>query len=543
MISQFTPPDSNETHRPVRWWQSIRWRLALGSMLVALLATALLATIMTAAINYYYGVDLRQRLTNIADNTAQRIGITYSQTGSLAAAVNTVLPSTPSQNAQNQDYLLLILNMNQNRPPRLIYPHFGNAQLGTVFTELLIAIADPSVQKGDFARISRAVVDARRNGHPTINEIGTSGPGAAPRLFVVQPIFDGGQSGARVVGVLIVIPRSVADNTVPTFLQTIRLAILIVSASIAVLAALAAILFSRTITRPLARLTSAAHVLASGDYSARVTTNSQSELGELASTFNEMAARLEKDVDELRKQELLRRELIMNITHDLATPLTAIAGLGESLVDGVNQDHEDYEATGRIIARETLRLRRLVQDLHLMAKVEAGAMQPQPKVLRLAAIVDEALAVLAPEFERTNVEPRNNIAFDLPPVWADPDMLMRVFSNLCDNALRHTPSGGAVVIEARQQEKMLEIAVTDTGRGIPPEALSRVFDRFYRADSSRHATTGGSGLGLAIVQAIVEAHGGTIRAENAPQGGARIVFTIPIAEQAPIWSYTTIPIR
>ena len=544
MISQFTPPDSNDTHRPVRWWQSIRWRLALGSMLVALLATALLAMIMTAAINYYYGVDLRQRLTNIADNTAQRIGITYSQTGSLAAAVNTVLPSTPSQNAQNQDYLLLILNMNQNRTtPRLIYPRFGNAQPGTVFAELLIAIADPYVQKGDFARISKAVVDARRNGHPTINEIGTSGPGAAPRLFVVQPIFDGGQSGARVVGVLIVIPRSVADNTVPTFLQTIRLAILIVSASIAVLAALAAILFSRTITRPLARLTSAAHVLASGDYSARVTTNSQSELGELASTFNEMAARLEKDMDELRKQELLRRELIMNITHDLATPLTAIAGLGESLVDGVNQDHEDYEATGRIIARETLRLRRLVQDLHLMAKVEAGAMQPQPKVLRLAAIVDEALAVLAPEFERTNVEPRNNVAFDLPPVWADPDMLMRVFSNLCDNALRHTPSGGAVVIEARQQEKMLEIAVTDTGRGIPPEALSRVFDRFYRADSARHATTGGSGLGLAIVQAIVEAHGGTIRAENAPQGGARIVFTVPIAEQAPIWSYTTIPIR
>ena len=543
MISQFTPPDSNDIHRPVRWWQSIRWRLALGSMLVALLATALLAMIMTAAINYYYGVDLRQRLTNIADNTAQRIGVTYSQSGSLVAAVNTVLPSTPSQNTQNQDYLLLILNMNPNRPPRLIYPRFGNAQPGTVFTELLIAIADPAVQKGDFARISRAVVDARRNGHPTINEIGTSGPGATPRLFVVQPIFDGGQSGARVVGVLIVIPRSVADNTVPTFLQTIRLAILIVSASIAVLAALAAILFSRTITRPLARLTSAAHVLASGDYSARVTTNSHSELGELASTFNEMATRLEKDVDELRKQELLRRELIMNITHDLATPLTAIAGLGESLVDGVNQDHEDYEATGRIIARETLRLRRLVQDLHLMAKVEAGAMQPQPKVLRLAAIVDEALAVLAPEFERTNVEPRNNVAFDLPPVWADPDMLMRVFSNLCDNALRHTPSGGAVVIEARQQEKMLEIAVTDTGRGIPPEALSRVFDRFYRADSSRHATTGGSGLGLAIVQAIVEAHGGTIRAENAPQGGARIIFTIPIAEQAPIWSYNTTPIR
>ncbi len=274
-----------------------------------------------------------------------------------------------------------------------------------------------------------------------------------------------------------------------------------------------------------------------------MTTNAQSELGELALTFNEMATRLEKDVDELRKQEFWRRELIMNITHDLATPLTAIAGLGESLVDGVNQNHEDFEVTGRIIVRETLRLRRLVQDLHLMAKVEAGAMQPQPKVLRLAAVVDEALAVLAPEFERANVEPRNNVAFDLPPAWADPDMLMRVFSNLCENALRHTPEGGAVIIEARQQGNMLEVAVTDSGKGIPPEALARVFDRFYRADTSRQVRTGGSGLGLTIVRAIVEAHGGTIRAENAPQGGARIIFSIPIAEQAPIWSYTTTPIR
>jgi signal transduction histidine kinase len=164
-------------------------------------------------------------------------------------------------------------------------------------------------------------------------------------------------------------------------------------------------------------------------------------------------------------------------------------------------------------------------------------------VLRLAAVVDEALAVLAPEFERANVEPRNNVPYNLPPVLADPDMLMRVFSNLCDNALHHTPAGGAIVIEARQQGNMLEVAITDSGEGIPAEALPHIFDRFYRADSSRQAGTGGSGLGLAIVRAIVEAHGGTIRAENAPQGGARIVFTMPVAEQAPIWSYATTPMH
>jgi signal transduction histidine kinase len=538
MISQYTPPNSKAPNMRVRWWQSIRWRFALVSILIVLLSTALLAVIMSVTINYYYGIDLRQRLTFIADNTAQRIGVSYAQNGNLAIAVNRMLPSTSSQNSQNSDYLLLIFNM--NRPPRLIYPRFGIAR-GTGFAALLLAITDPSVQQGDFNKIIKAITNAR-NGVITVDDIGTRGPSASPRPFVVQPIFDGGQSGAAVVGVLLAIPRSVADNTVPPFLMTIRIAILIVSAIIAALAALVAILFSRTITRPLAKLTSTAHVLASGDYSARVVTNSQSELGELANTFNDMATRLEKDVDELRKQEFWRRELIMNITHDLATPLTAIAGLGESLVDGVNQDREDFEATGRIIVRETLRLRRLVQDLHLMAKVEAGAMQPQPKVLRLAAVVDEALAVLAPEFERADVEPLNNVAFDLPPAWADPDMLMRVFSNLCDNALRHTPGGGTVVIEARQQGHMLEVAVTDSGRGIPPEALARVFDRFYRADTSRQVRTGGTGLGLTIVRAIVESHGGTIRAENAPHGGARIIFSIPIADQAPVWSYTTTPI-
>lgn len=543
MMSQYIPPNLSMPTMQVRWWHSIRWRFALVSIMIALLATALLAVIMLLAINYYYGIDLRQRLTVVADTTAQRIGVSYAENGSLQRAVTTVLPNTPAQNSQNSDYLQIIFNTT-TRPPQLIYPRFGAGvqRRGTNFAALLLAITDPSVKKGDFTKITTAITNAR-NGVATADDIGTRSPGAAPRPFVVQPIFYGGQSGNSVVGVLLVIPRSIADNTIPPFLMTIRLAILIVSAIIAVLAALVAILFSRTITRPLAKLTSAAHVLASGDYSARVTTHSQSELGELATTFNEMATRLEKDVDELRKQELWRRELIMNITHDLATPLTAIAGLGESLVDGVNQDREDFEATGRIIVRETLRLRRLVQDLHLMAKVEAGAIQPQPKVLRLAAVVDEALAVLAPEFERANVEPLNTVAFDLPPAWADPDMLMRVFSNLCDNALRHTPAGGTVIIEARQQGKVLEVAITDSGKGIPSEALARVFDRFYRADTSRQVRTGGSGLGLTIVRAIVEAHGGTIRAENAPQGGARFIFSLPIAEQAPVWSYNTTPIR
>lgn len=525
----------------VRWWQSIRWRLAIGSLLVSLLATTLLAISVIVAVNYYYGVDQRQRLTSLASDTAQRIGARYTFRGGLGRAVFEVLPNTPQQNAQNQDYLIMVLSNTQ--PVRLIYPYnVRNQGAAARIATILVAATDPTVKQGDYTRLFNAVASARR-GVTTVDQLGQGGPGTAPRLFVTQPILASGQSA--VVGVLIVMPRSSAEGTTPQFLVTVTAFVFIAALIVAVIATLVALLFSRTITHPLARLTGTARVLASGDYSARVHTGARSELGELASTVNEMADRLERDVEELRRQEVWRRELIMNITHDLATPLTAIAGLGESLVDGVNRTREDYEETGRVIVRETLRLRRLVRDLHMMARVEAGAMQPQRKAMRLAALVDEVLAVLIPEFERANVEPRNLIPFTLPVVWADSDMLMRVFSNLCDNALRHTPPGGVVTIEARQQGNTIEVAVTDTGSGIPPDALGRIFDRFYRADNSRQVRTGGSGLGLTIVRAIVEAHGGTVRAENVAQGGARIIFTLPVPSFTPdqLAGMTTLPMK
>lgn len=505
----------------------MRWRLALGSMFVALLATILLTLTVMFAIAYYYGVSQRARLINVANDSAQRIGMDYAQNGSIVKAAADTLPNRLIQNSQSEEYLLVILNTH-SQP---VYPRMG-VRLGNernVIVAFFRAIADPSVQRGDFARLQSAVRDGQQ-GITTVGEFGSSSPIAIPRPFVVEPIWEGGQENTYVVGVLVLTPRSAAENTVPPFVATVRQSVFIAAIVVAVLAALAAILFSRTITRPLARLTNTARVLASGDYSARVNVDAHGELGELATTFNEMATKLEHDVDELRKQELWRRELLMNITHDLATPLTAIAGLGESLVDGVNRSREDYEATGRVIVRETLRLRRLVKDLHLMARMEAGTMQPQRKSVRLAALVDEVLAVLTPEFERANVEPTNTISYSLPTVQADPDMLMRVFSNLCDNALRHTPAGGTVVIDAAQRGNMFEISVTDSGEGIPTGALPRVFERFYRADISRQAVTGGSGLGLAIVRAIVEAHGGSVRAEKVLRGGARIVFTLPLHE-------------
>ena len=530
--------------KKIHWWQSIRWRLALGSTLVALLATVLLAGIILLIINNSYGTSQQQELMSLANSTASYVGKAYTrENNNLYLAAQGTVPGLTTQSATGEQYLQLIYSARY--AANLVYPRV-NKTTQLVPRSLIVLAADPSLGNGDYAQILKDIHTAHA-GQTIADTIGAHSPGALSRPFVVEPIFKDAMSTNPVVGILLVIPRSSVDNTTPPFLASVRLAILLVALVVAALAALAAILFSRTITRPLAKLTSTSHVLADGNYGARVITGAGGELGELANSFNEMAARLEQDVDELRQQEHQRRELIMNITHDLATPLTAIAGLGEALADGISQDREDFQETGRIIMRETLRLHRLVKDLHMMAKAEAGAMQPQRRAVRLAPLVDEVFAALIPEFERVDVEPRNNLVYNLPTVWADSDMLSRVFDNLCSNALRYTPAGGNVTVEATQQDAMLLISVIDSGQGIPTGALPRLFDRFYRADPARQTTTGGSGLGLAIVRAIVEAHGGQVWAENTTEGGARFTFTLPLAstnwEQLAVEQTLPLPFR
>jgi signal transduction histidine kinase len=493
----------------------------------------LLASIILFIINISYGGNQRQELTTLANDTAYRVGKSYTETDNLYQSSLETVPGLTTQSATGEQYLQLVYGSGHNF--NLVYPRVSKGQI--LPRVLIVLAADPSLGNKDYAKILQDI-SAARTGQTIVDEIDPHGPGDASRPYVVVPIRADAVSTNQIVGVLLVLPRSSVDNTTPPFLADVRLAILVVSLVVVVLAALAAILFSRTITRPLDRLTRTAQVLASGNYSARVATEARGELGELARTFNEMAARLQQDVEELHQQELRRRELIMNVTHDLATPLTAIAGLGEALADGISQNHDDFQETGRIIMRETLRLRRLVKDLHMMAKAEAGAMQPQRRAVRLAPLVDEAFAALIPEFERVNVEPRNNLDYQLPTVWADPDMLSRVFDNLCSNSLRYTPAGGSVAIEAVRQGSMLVVSVVDSGQGIPTGALPRIFDRFYRADPARQVTTGGSGLGLAIVRAIVEAHGGRVWAENESGAGARINFTLPLASTS--WEHVAV---
>jgi signal transduction histidine kinase len=314
------------------------------------------------------------------------------------------------------------------------------------------------------------------------------------------------------------------------FLAKVDLVILITGVGIALIVIAFSLFMARRLTRPLALLTQAAEEMKAGNYNQRVEQpGSQDELGRLALTFNAMADKIAADVNELRKQEQLRRDLIANIAHDLITPLTAIQGYSEAIGDDVISSPEQRHETAQLIGREVQRLRRLVSDMQNMTSLESGRVSLEMAPLNLHDLVVETLAVIAPECEQAQIELQNTIDPATPPVLADSDRITQVLLNLLDNARRHTPAGGQITLGARAEGGWLIAWVSDTGTGISPQDLPYIFERFYRVDRSRSAASGGSGLGLAIIKAIITAHGGTVWAQSTPGQGTTIFFTLPLA--------------
>ncbi|HEY3061952.1 MAG TPA: ATP-binding protein [Chloroflexota bacterium] len=294
---------------------------------------------------------------------------------------------------------------------------------------------------------------------------------------------------------------------------------LVLATLAAVLAAVVASLFvTGRILRPLRRLASASRRLADGHYAERVPTGGNDELGDLAMTFNDMAATLEAT-------ERRRRELVGDIAHELRTPIATLEGYLEGLLDGVVKPQP---TTWARLHDETSRLRRLVDDLQELSRAEARQIPLALQSLDAADIVRAAVDRLAPSFADKGLGLHCDVADGMPHVQGDPNRAIQVLSNLLTNALRYTPVPGAVHVDVRPVNGAVQFSVRDTGMGIAPEDLPRVFERFYRVDKSRSRALGGSGIGLTIARALVEAMGGVIWAESpGPGHGATFTFTLP----------------
>jgi signal transduction histidine kinase len=295
-----------------------------------------------------------------------------------------------------------------------------------------------------------------------------------------------------------------------------------------------AILVTRSVVKPMQHVAQAAQKIAAGDYDQTVPVEGSREVKEMASNFNQMA-------QQVRSTQQVQRDFLANVSHELKTPLTSIQGFAQAIQDGAAGDSAAIRKSATIIFDEATRMNRMVGELLDLARIESGQIVMRRESVQLDHLLQNVVERLSLRAQEGGIALHADIAAGLPALIGDGDRLAQVFGNLIDNALKHTPSGGKITVGAQpisgasavkrgtlRAPLGVEITVADTGAGIPPEELSRIFERFYQVDKSRvKSRTGSLGLGLAIVKEIVSAHGGTIHAESIVGLGTKFVVWLP----------------
>lgn len=289
----------------------------------------------------------------------------------------------------------------------------------------------------------------------------------------------------------------------------------LVGAGIAVLVALGAGVFvSRRVTRPIVALTATARRLESGDRDARsLLHDAPGELGELSGAFDEMA-------DALHREDELRRALVADVAHELRTPATILLASLEELVDGLAEPTPERLGS---LHEEVLRLRRVIEDLEMLASAQAAGLHLVRAPVDLAEIALDAVDTLRPSFEDAGL----TLSTSMVPVVVDgdSDRLRQIVVNLLTNALKYTPRGGTVAVSVTSHDDGARLTVADDGPGISPDDAPLVFERFWRGDNARHVT--GSGIGLTIVDELARAHGGTASVDTGHGAGAAFIVSFP----------------
>jgi two-component system OmpR family sensor kinase/two-component system sensor histidine kinase BaeS len=336
----------------------------------------------------------------------------------------------------------------------------------------------------------------------------------AEQRLAAQPLFARNQS----VGFLLLSlpPGPTAEEEL---LARLNRALWISAGVAGVVALLVAGVLSSRLLHPVRELTGAAHGLSQGDLGRRVQVRGEDELADLSRTFNQMAESLER-------AEELRREMTADVAHELRNPLAVIQARLEGIGDGLYPASREGLAS---VLEQSQLLNRLVEDLRMLALADAGQLTLEQRRLDLGSLARDVVSSFQPQAASRDID----LAFSAAAgarleMEGDPTRLTQILYNLLTNALRHTPAGGNVSVELREEHGRVVMDLLDSGEGFPPEVLPYIFERFYRADKSRARQLGGSGLGLAIARKLVEAHGGSIRATNRPEGGALLRVEFPL---------------
>ncbi len=385
--------------------------------------------------------------------------------------------------------------------------------LSQAFTQMPAAEQYASIPTSELIR--RSEVDSALNGTPATAIRRVLGDQRV--LYAAAPVYaENGQINGIVYIATPLPPAGLPTNIILQLVAAIILAVL--------LATFAGTLLARKIARPLEGLASAANAISKGNLKQQAEMKSDIvELQSLSNTFNDMA-------ENLRQSDEAKKAFIADVTHELRTPLTVIKGTIETLEDGALDDVEGRGPLLTSMEKETERLIRLVNELLVLTRADAGSLQFNLQLLDLAELAKSRCEVFSSLAARQGINLQCSADCQSAlRVHADPDRLAQVIDNLLDNAIRHSPKDSTITINIKGTSEGMECSVSDQGTGIPAQHLPFIFERFYRVDSSRNRKDGGTGLGLAIAQALINAQGGRINAQSIEGKGTTIIFWLPTA--------------
>jgi len=457
--------------------RSLRVKMTLAFVVTSLLGVVIVAVVVRSATVRAFDTLVRnQQISQFAD----RITAYYEQTGSWDGVFNFVRRGTggaASQGAGNAQ------SHGQGSPQQGVAQPYGLADLDGIVLVPAGGLSVGDVVPADLLSQSKPVV------------------------------VDGEEVG------LLLNTRQRPEYTMEEaiFRDKISRAALWAGAGVSVLALVVSVLLARAITRPVQEMTSAAEEITGGNLEQRVPVRTKDELGKLALAFNRMSSQLDK-------ANRAREQMTADIAHDLRTPLTVISGHLEGMKEGVlKPTPERFD----LMYHETQHLQRMVQDLRTLSLTDAGALELYRHEVEVREILERAVHAFQHRATEQGVLLEMDCPEGLPPLQADSQRLAQVLDNLISNALRYTVQGGRITRRGERAAGGLRILVADTGRGIHPDDLPHIFERFYRSDTSRHQHSGETGLGLAIVKGIIDAHGGTIEAGSVYGEGATFTIFLP----------------
>lgn len=289
---------------------------------------------------------------------------------------------------------------------------------------------------------------------------------------------------------------------------------------------------SRSIIRPIKKLEAAALQIKDGDLSHKVEATTKGEIGQLSIAFEDMRVRLKQSIDQSLQYEENRKMLLSHISHDLKTPISAIKGYVEGIMDGIANTEEKRSRYMETIYRKAADMDQLIDELFLFSKLDLQTVAFDFKVIDIIRYLEHFLDEQRFDLEKSGVRLLYREQAEPIMIAADPDKLSRVLTNILNNCVKYMGQHSElaakdITVRVKELEQHALVEIEDSGPGIDKDDLPYIFDRFYRAEQSRNSETGGSGLGLAIVKQIIEGHGGVVWAENAEHGGARFCLKLP----------------